>query len=83
MPARPRELCGLAPLTGSICEFIADHRDRFGVAPICRVLSEHGVPIAPSTFYARIQAGAVEAGPVGCRRPPRSGWRLRARRARP
>lgn len=29
-----------------------DHRDRFGVAPICRVLSEHGVPIAPSGYYA-------------------------------
>ena len=24
---------------------------RFGVEPICRVLSEHGCPIAPSTFY--------------------------------
>ena len=23
----------------------------FGVEPICRVLSEHGVPIAPSTYY--------------------------------
>ena len=32
--------------------FVDDHRDRFGVAPICRVLSEHGVPIAPSTYYA-------------------------------
>jgi putative transposase len=32
--------------------FIADHKDRFGVEPICRVLSEHGVPIAPSGFYA-------------------------------
>lgn len=32
--------------------FIDDHRDRFGVEPMCRVLSEHGVPIAPSTFYA-------------------------------
>lgn len=29
-----------------------DHRDRFGVAPICRVLTEHGVPIAPSGYYA-------------------------------
>ena len=24
----------------------------FGVEPICRVLTEHGVPIAPSTYYA-------------------------------
>ncbi|MFX9224370.1 IS3 family transposase, partial [Acinetobacter baumannii] len=26
--------------------------DRFGVEPICRVLSEHGVKIAPSGYYA-------------------------------
>ena len=32
--------------------FIDAHRDRFGVEPICRVLSEHGVQIAPSTYYA-------------------------------
>ena len=25
---------------------------QFGVEPICRVLSEHGCPIAPSTYYA-------------------------------
>ena len=37
--------------------FIATHADstagglRWGVEPICRVLSEHGVPIAPSTYY--------------------------------
>lgn len=35
-----------------ICTFIAEHRARFGVAPICRVLSEHGCRIAPRTFYA-------------------------------
>jgi len=35
-----------------ICAFIAEHRARFGVAPICRVLTEHGVTIAPRTFYA-------------------------------
>ena len=33
-------------------DFVDDHRDRFGVAPICRVLSEHGVPIAPNSYYA-------------------------------
>jgi putative transposase len=33
-------------------EFIDVHRDRFGVAPICRVLSEHGCPIGPRTYYA-------------------------------
>jgi putative transposase len=38
--------------------FIATHAERrsvdglrWGVEPICRVLSEHGVPIAPSTYY--------------------------------
>ncbi len=35
-----------------MCEFIAEHRARFGVVPICRVLSEHGPKIAPRTFYA-------------------------------
>ena len=32
--------------------FIDEHKDRFGVQPICRVLAEHGAPIAPSTYYA-------------------------------
>jgi putative transposase len=31
--------------------FINGHKARFGVEPICRVLSEHGCPIAPSTYY--------------------------------
>ena len=31
--------------------FISEHRDRFGVEPICRVLTEHGLKIAPSTYY--------------------------------
>jgi putative transposase len=35
-----------------VVDFIDDHRDRFGVEPICRVLSEHEVKIAPSTYYA-------------------------------
>ncbi|WP_152485630.1 DDE-type integrase/transposase/recombinase [Leucobacter chironomi] len=32
--------------------YIREYRDRFGVEPICAVLREHGVQIAPSTFYA-------------------------------
>lgn len=32
--------------------FVEEHKDAFGVEPICRVLSEHGVRIAPSTYYA-------------------------------
>lgn len=35
-----------------ICAFIAEHRARFGVASICRVLSAHGCQIASRTFYA-------------------------------
>jgi putative transposase len=37
--------------------FISGHKARFGVEPICRVLSEHGVPIAPSTYYDAIARG--------------------------
>ena len=32
--------------------FIDGHKPRFGVEPICRVLREQGVGIAPSTYYA-------------------------------
>jgi putative transposase len=32
--------------------FVDAHRDRFGVEPICRVLSQHGVKIAPNSYYA-------------------------------
>lgn len=32
-------------------EFIDEHRDVFGVEPICHVLSHHGVTMAPSTYY--------------------------------
>jgi hypothetical protein len=32
-------------------KFIDTHKGRFGVAPICRVLCEHGCKIAPSTYY--------------------------------
>jgi putative transposase len=41
-------------------KFIAGHADhkvgglRWGVEPICRVLSEHGCPIAPSTYYVAL-----------------------------
>ncbi len=35
-----------------ICQLIDAHRARFGVAPICRALSAHGVPIAPRTYWA-------------------------------
>jgi putative transposase len=31
--------------------FISEYKERFGVEPICRVLSEHGCTIAPSSYY--------------------------------
>ncbi len=31
--------------------FISEHKTRFGVEPICRVLTQHGCQIAPSTYY--------------------------------
>jgi putative transposase len=31
--------------------FIDEHRDRFGVEPICRVLTEHGCKVAPNTYW--------------------------------
>ena len=36
-----------------IVAYIDSYRGRFGVEPICAVLSQHGIPIAPSTYYAR------------------------------
>jgi putative transposase len=32
--------------------FTGEYKDVFGVEPICRVLTQHGAPIAPSTYYA-------------------------------
>jgi putative transposase len=37
-----------------MCAFITEQKGRFGVAPICRALSAHGVPIAPRTYYAHM-----------------------------
>ncbi|MBN9801076.1 IS3 family transposase [Pseudonocardia sp. UM4_GMWB1] len=35
-----------------IVDYIDAHRDRFGVEPICAVLTQHGATIAPSGYYA-------------------------------
>jgi putative transposase len=35
-----------------VVAFIDEHRQRFGVEPICAVLREQGCGIAPSTYYA-------------------------------
>ena len=44
-----------------IVAYIDTYRDRFGVEPICAVLSEHGIQIAPSTYYARRRAPVTAA----------------------
>lgn len=36
-------------------------RARFGVEPICAVLTEHGITIAPSTYHARRAAPVTAA----------------------
>lgn len=48
--AKPR------PPTQVIVDYIESYRDRFGVEPVCTVLSEHGVQIASSTYFARRKA---------------------------
>jgi putative transposase len=45
------------PATALICQFIDERKQEFGVAPICRALSAHGIAIAPRTYWAR-QAAA-------------------------
>lgn len=39
-----------------ICEFIDDHKERFGVVPICRALGIQGAAIAPRTYWAHRSA---------------------------
>jgi putative transposase len=40
------------PATALICQFIDQKKEEFGVAPICRALSAHGIGIAPRTYWA-------------------------------
>jgi putative transposase len=40
------------PATALICRFIDEEREEFGVAPVCRALSVHGIQIAPRTYWA-------------------------------
>jgi putative transposase len=48
-------------------DYIDAHREKFGVVPICRVLSEYGIPIAPSTFYDALRRQANEPSPAQVR----------------
>jgi transposase-like protein len=43
---------GARPPTHQVIDYIDQHKDRFGVEPICAVLRAAGVSIAPSTYYA-------------------------------
>ncbi|MER6987333.1 IS3 family transposase [Micrococcus luteus] len=49
--ARPQAEVAEVP-TAMLVEYIDEHRDRFGVEPICQVLRDADVQIAPSTYYA-------------------------------
>lgn len=42
----------MRPATPLICAFIDEHKERFGVVPICRALGIQGVAIAPRTYWA-------------------------------
>ncbi len=42
----------MRPATPLICAFIDEHKERFGVVPICRALTIQGVAIAPRTYWA-------------------------------
>jgi len=44
-----------------IVAYIDAYKERFGVEPICRVLTEHKIPIAPSTYYLRRVGGVSQA----------------------
>ena len=44
----------MRPAIPLICEFITEHRQEFGVAPICRALTSLGVPIVLRTYWAYV-----------------------------
>ncbi|WP_412475370.1 IS3 family transposase [Gordonia sp. LUNF6] len=48
--ARPQDQVEVP--TAVLVDYIDQHRDRFGVEPICAVVKDAGVQIAPSTYYA-------------------------------
>jgi putative transposase len=71
-----------------IVVYIRDHKQEFGVEPICRVLTEHGCPIAPSTYYDNLDRApsrrALRDGQIvaliAAERATRFGSRLGARK---
>src|SRR5690625_1091963 len=48
---------GARPQTRTVIEYVNAYRARFGVEPILAVLNEHGIGIAPSTYYAHTARG--------------------------
>jgi putative transposase len=40
-----------------VIDYVRQHADRFGVEPILAVLSQHGIKVAPSTYYAHQARG--------------------------
>jgi hypothetical protein len=45
---------GGRPATAVICGFIEAFKMVFGVVPICRALSAHGIAVSPRGYYARL-----------------------------
>jgi putative transposase len=45
------------PATAAVCRFIAEHKEEFGVAPICRALRLYDIKIAPRTYFAWLGRG--------------------------
>ncbi|WP_374201356.1 IS3 family transposase [Blastococcus sp. KM273128] len=43
---------GARPPTEVIVDYLDEHKKRFGVEPVCAVLKDAGLQIAPSTYYA-------------------------------
>lgn len=47
----------MRPAVPLICQFINEYKGRFGVVPVCRALTVHGIQIAPGTYWARAVSG--------------------------
>ncbi|MCT1891860.1 IS3 family transposase, partial [Brevibacterium luteolum] len=65
---------GARPPLTDIDGFIDDHRHEFGVEPICRTLSQTGVQVAASSYYAR------KTRPVSARKQADAKWDDRIRK---
>ena len=57
-------------------DYVRTYADRFGVEPILAVLNEHGIGVAPSTYYAHAAAGFGLPKPSYGRRTRRTGCEI-------